>query len=102
MFSVGQLILSRQLLCFSFFLSFISAFPPGHRPLWLPARSVSLQLGEAGGHIPTSLRGVGPYVPSGFRLVARAYSSERPEAEFNYPRPLTSTLCPINMHKLSA
>jgi hypothetical protein len=30
---------------------------------------------------PKSLRGIGPYDPSGFRLVERAYSSERPEAE---------------------
>jgi hypothetical protein len=28
-----------------------------------------------------SLRGVGHYGPSGFRLVDRAYSSERPEAK---------------------
>jgi len=34
-------------------------------------------------HIPHSLRGVSPYGPYGFRLVDRAYSSERPEAEFN-------------------
>jgi hypothetical protein len=27
-------------------------------------------------------RGVGPYGPYGFRLVDRAYSSERPEAAF--------------------
>ena len=35
--------------------------------------------------IPHSLRGVGPYGPYGFRLVDRAYSSERPEAAFLIP-----------------
>ena len=34
---------------------------------------------------PTSLRGVGPHGPYGFRLVDRAYSSERPEAAFRLP-----------------
>jgi hypothetical protein len=29
---------------------------------------------------PKYLRGVGPYGPYGFRLVERAYRSERPEA----------------------
>jgi hypothetical protein len=41
---------------------------------------------------PKSLRGVGPYDPYGFRLVERAYSSERPEAairnlKWNNPEP---------------
>jgi hypothetical protein len=35
---------------------------------------------------PQSLRGVGPYGPSGFRLVERAYSSERPEAAIRNPK----------------
>jgi hypothetical protein len=35
--------------------------------------------------IQHSLRGVGPNGPYGFRLVDRAYSSERPEAEFPIP-----------------
>jgi hypothetical protein len=35
---------------------------------------------------PQSLRGVGPYDPSGFRLVERAYSSERPEAKIKNPK----------------
>ena len=34
---------------------------------------------------PKSLWGPGPYGPSGFRLVDRAYSSERPEAEIPGP-----------------
>ena len=34
---------------------------------------------------PSSLRGVSPYGPYGFRLVDRAYSSERPEAAFRIP-----------------
>jgi hypothetical protein len=33
-----------------------------------------------------SLRGVGPYGPYGFRLVDRAYSSERPEAAIHNPK----------------
>ena len=35
--------------------------------------------------IPHSLRGVGPFGPYGFRLVDRAYSSERPEAAIRLP-----------------
>jgi LuxR family maltose regulon positive regulatory protein len=50
-----------------------SAFPPGP----LPARRVI-------GHGLTGRR-VGPYGPYGFRLVDRAYSSERPEAAFPIP-----------------
>jgi hypothetical protein len=35
---------------------------------------------------PKSLRGVGPYGPYGFRLVKRAYNSERPEATIYNPK----------------
>jgi hypothetical protein len=41
---------------------------------------------------PPSLRGVGPYGPYGFRLVDRAYSSERPEAEFRLPHSVSSPI----------
>ena len=49
--------------------------------------------------IPPSLRGLGPYGPYGFRLVDRAYSSERPEATFMhldiYFYTMRYALCPM-------
>jgi LuxR family maltose regulon positive regulatory protein len=58
--------------------------PPPHLPV---PQSPPLPLSQSSNAllIPPSLRGVGPNGPYGFRLVERAYSSERPEAAFPIP-----------------
>jgi hypothetical protein len=77
----------RSVLC----LPVTSTFPPGRRSLWplrLPARRASLQLGEAGGRIPTSA----------FQSLSHVLSFRIPHSEFRIQLlcPMLNVFCPLS------